>query len=117
MRGRGGGGGRERSERSARTVCRDEVEEGEGVVNVAEASVNDFNLDGMCTVFDGPGAVRGRWSKGGRVDGARGANEGATAEMGSAAKGAILGGVDGIGSSQISMLPQTLEEDSPFASE
>jgi len=39
-------------------VGRDEVEEGDGVVKAAEASVNDFSLDGMCTVFDG--AVRGR---------------------------------------------------------
>ena len=39
---------------------REEVaEEGEGVVNVAEASEKDFRRAGMWTVFEG--AVRGRW--------------------------------------------------------
>jgi hypothetical protein len=57
-RGRGGGGGRARSGRDG---GREEMEEeGEGVVNAAEASVKGVRRAGMWTVFDG--AVLGRWS-------------------------------------------------------
>ena len=62
-RGRGGGGGRERSGRDGRREVREEEEEGEegeGVVNAAEASVKGVRRAGMWTVFDG--AVLGRWS-------------------------------------------------------
>jgi hypothetical protein len=62
-RGRGGGGGRGVT-CSGREGGRDETneEEGEGVVNAAEASVKGVRRAGMWTVFEGPGAVFGRVS-------------------------------------------------------
>jgi hypothetical protein len=46
--GSGGGGGSERSERLRRDAGFEEASgEGEGVVNAADASVNDFNLAGI----------------------------------------------------------------------
>jgi len=45
MSGRGGGG-------RARSNCRGGVGGVEGELNAADASVNDFNLVGMCTVLD-----------------------------------------------------------------
>lgn len=52
--GRGGGGGR------ARSIRLGGVGGVDGVLNAADASVNDFNRVGMCTVLDG--AVLGLWS-------------------------------------------------------
>lgn len=52
--GRGGGGGR------ARSFLVGGVGGVDGVLNAADASVNDFNRVGMCTVLEG--AVLGLWS-------------------------------------------------------
>lgn len=80
-RGRGGGGGRAVT-CSGRDGGREETteEDGEGVVNAAEASVKGVRREGMCTVFEGPGAVLGRVSACGRVT--RVANEGAIGGVG-----------------------------------
>lgn len=80
---------------SGRDGGREETKEddGEGVVNAAEASVKGVRRAGMWTVFLG-GAVLGRVSAWGRVT--RAANDGAICAMGASGK-AGCGGA-GIGS-------------------
>lgn len=98
-RGSGGGGGRVSwSWCPGREGGREEVaEEGEGVVNVAEASEKDFRRAGMWTVSEG--AVRGRWV--GEGVEMRLAKEGAMGGMGTVVKEVIIG-AGGIGSGIIS---------------
>lgn len=101
-RGSGGGGGRA-VVCSGREGGRDETkdEDGEGVVNAADASVKGVKRAGMWTgVF--VGAVLRRWSACGRVT--RAANDGATGRTGTAGRAAG----DGIGSGLVSTVKRSM---------
>jgi hypothetical protein len=103
-RGSGGGGGRA-VVCSGRDGGREETkeEDGEGVVNAAEASVNGVKRAGMCTgVF--VGAVLGRWSAWGRVT--RAANDGATGGTGTTGRA----GGGGMGSEPVSTIKWSIGE-------
>ena len=95
-RGRGGGGGGAVT-CSGRDGGREETmeEDGDGVVNAAEASVKGVRREGMWTVLEGPGAVFGRVSACGSVTLV--ANEGAIGGVGTLGR-FWSGGGGGIGS-------------------